>query len=991
MAVIQLTPQVPSLFINGVDFTSNLTEITGNWSNFSLNGLYIITGRLVMEDVIGGSQTLDDRYNTNLCRGAKIEFATNGELAPVIGTTFIESSQFNEINGIQTISFTCLLGLHNSKTARDIGTCVQAGSTTSVDQAIQDFLVKSGISLGDISVAGIPGTIFQSTFSEAGGSFISSAGQLAFANGYSLYQDYQGVIRAIPYTPPFRANVFSGLAANTVQWERFQDSTLPPDKVCVTFATAGGSGSGSRRTCTSGADYGQNNIFNDDGNLFEARTDVTQLETTDTTEIDRENREVNYSQITERNTDVYNAEQEAAQSAGGSSGGSGRRNSRIVTENQIIEERYETSGGSSGISPGGGDTINGCYPRDEGRLIFRQTGTYAPAREIFAAYRAAAIQGYGGTVEALKAEGQDAAAAELKSRIAVADSDARRLVNLKTETWSYNIPSSDFSPGSTSTAFVDDFLESGEGNFAPGCDPGEGGYVGFSTSGSSGSGNGNANSAGTVVYESSEIGIMGNLIPFIGDPTFGTGDPTNEDDPKLFVQASLQVIKSRNTQIWSLQGDRQTWKSTSSTWQIGIEANPELVEAKRIEAEEEDFTTNAGLQNMLTVARTLRRVAGQDAQDNPPGDPGRIPPEERVQFQPDKVVVDVVSQYGCPVERTVSVALGEFCNSRDTASAVGQAVGLIDWARTKAQLFSVDLASLPDRSLHPLNTFSFIKPNGAVEVYAVDSPTVVYSQNEAIFAATGLFVGLTTANGENASDPTAVNPGFGGEPPVPPLELSGEITVLPLDENNEVDIANLPSNVVILPPAVPPPDGFIGVVILDGTAAPPAQIPNVVVLGPGSPPPNNVPNLVILPGVSPPTSTPVWSPDVTVDPPVSPNYTLSNVVACPETPQPCIEITFCTVQIAPNVGGDLEIFCDDFDDCFLDSTGLGPGSYFDIHPVIIDRFTFSNGNGIILQSVTPAAGSYLSNESQVTNACIFPRCNDIFASPPQEDPLVIAP
>ncbi len=185
-----MTTQV---IINGFDYSEALVNSTGSFSGSNLNGLYIISNRLVLSATPKIAKPWSDLYNLDFSRGNTVKINFNGEPANIVGTTYILSAKFSRQDGLVTIETTCSLGLANSLTAEDLAICATAEVGVSAKEAIDLLLGAVGITNRNINISNDQ-KIYEPFTLGGGEGLIQVAATIARGSGYFLYQKKDGQV-----------------------------------------------------------------------------------------------------------------------------------------------------------------------------------------------------------------------------------------------------------------------------------------------------------------------------------------------------------------------------------------------------------------------------------------------------------------------------------------------------------------------------------------------------------------------------------------------------------------------------------------------------------------------------------------------------------------------------------------------------------------------------------------------------------------------------
>jgi len=239
------------------------------------------------------------------------------------------------------------LSLLNAISGEDIAVCVRdfdAGETT--EYVVQELLLLAGIPLANIDLTGLTGTVFELVQIDENDSYINKAAEIAYSNGFVLYQDNDGIIKVKNILELGAGVGFQTLAGEMLEYQQKNDTTaLPPSKINVL----------GNRLWPINSRKDTNNVTLELGEFSPIRTTLSKVHNSDTRTI------VTTEKI--RQT-IFNETTDYSVSP-----------SIRTTERTVITETYE-------LKPPGSD----CKTPDEGRLLKRVTSVYQPFLLFLDAY-----------------------------------------------------------------------------------------------------------------------------------------------------------------------------------------------------------------------------------------------------------------------------------------------------------------------------------------------------------------------------------------------------------------------------------------------------------------------------------------------------------------------------------------------------------------------------------------------------------------------------
>lgn len=234
---VNLTTPIPSLTVAGYDCTPLLTSGKLSYSSWNPGtGLLVTLGEFQLNYSHEFPESLDPKRNNRWSFGRKVVFRLDGLLAPIGGTTYIESSSWDNENLV--LNTTCKLGILNSKTPGSIGICIDISSNAGLGRTISYLLQKAGIPEADIDVSLLNGVnigTLESRNVPAGQSLISYSASLALGQGYVIYQKRDGKITLGDITSLIKKPLAFNLADFEVaDYSRSSSLELPPSSIKLT-------------------------------------------------------------------------------------------------------------------------------------------------------------------------------------------------------------------------------------------------------------------------------------------------------------------------------------------------------------------------------------------------------------------------------------------------------------------------------------------------------------------------------------------------------------------------------------------------------------------------------------------------------------------------------------------------------------------------------------------------------------------------------------
>jgi hypothetical protein len=509
-----LTPRNLRITVDNIDYTDIHVNTTMGVSSAITNGLLITTGTVVLAEAPGIE--LDNRFTNRWNQGHIIEIieVSTGENIAVAGYTVLDRADYDLVGQNLTLQVTDLLGFYNRVTPANVATCISLENGDTLNNVITNLLTSAGIPIAQIGAINIPGTLKKDIFLTDQESLVRIAGQIAFDNGYELWQNAQGLIISLDQRQHGEVIAGSRLRSNLISLERASGVDSPPTQLII-----GGtrlvpplevvSNGGFSRISNSNVSYydGTNGYF---------RT------------VDRENRIITSYKFT--NGDL-SSEAPVAYPANQSGNG------RVTLRTETIIETYEQPTF---------DLRNpaNCVPVDEGRILSRET--------TITEFAGIALEGYFTELARIRTQenidnGQDPDDPATTVTVADVTPFSRPVTRRVSEEWEYNTP-----------VVIDDVTE-----FSVPIGGSLEGLVDADVQ----------DDAFSVFYRQIIRETQGAIYPGIADNTLGV-DPAQEQGTILIEPFDL-VPTLRSTTRSTLAKNRRDWTSQKFTLQNNYRVNPE--------------------------------------------------------------------------------------------------------------------------------------------------------------------------------------------------------------------------------------------------------------------------------------------------------------------------------------------------------------------------------------------------------------------------------
>lgn len=687
------TPRNFTFTVDGKDCTNLLVDASGGYSQLNTSGLLLLQAEYELGLTADFDESFDDRINTRWSLAKEIKHTVLGTDFPIIGTTYIESSEWNRLQTLR-IKAAGLLSLYNYVSPADLGVCVELDAEMSHGVAIATLLTKAGIPLDRIRIGNIPGFLVTPLALTGGQSFISLAGQIAFSSGRFLYQDNTGFIRSLVFVDTNHGLSFTEAEARLKRYERLYDPELPPKTVIVSGATTTLEDNLDRldKTYTNVRQVdvapGDNQI------IFGTTTEKTTNKVTYTSETREVRKETKVSSPLGYVAPAFHP----------------GRISKITANREITIEKYELPPSPADATPLTANVgnvpnevstkpVEECIPSDAGRIYQRRTTHRAPRLvplEDYMKIREAEEPGDG-----------------------IIGSTASGTWKIVTENWAYNfnqlndetIENATFNFNEVSSNLIEQF---------------------GSTPDTTG-----ANTIQKITYDRTVRVWIGKVFPLLAAFPWGKAEGGLPQPQQYVTEESEQVVwaeTAKNSNVWS---------KTRNVYRNRYLESPELV--NEMIADSGTLATS-----VVSAASATRQVVGEIESNATPPSPGVFPAVIRERNEPYKVLVRMESSlFDIVYDKSLTLNLGNYPVNKTFAATIGGEWGRVLWERSKGQLITTPLEFIPS-NIRPLHRVDVQEIDQTTASYAVDGPQVAVSRIsdfgtfEAAFSFTGLYKGKTT-------------------------------------------------------------------------------------------------------------------------------------------------------------------------------------------------------------------------------------------------------
>lgn len=218
--------------INAFDYSESFELVTASYSGSSLGGIYIISADISLIATPKIAKPFDDRYNEDFGRGKEIKISIDGSEAPIAGTLYILTARFRPETNRVNISASCILGLLNSRTPRDLAICVDIEQGVTAQVAVNELLTAVGITNKQISINNGQKILKPLLLGQSEG-LINLAAQISAASGYFIYQDQTGKIVSRSSVPVSGTENAKNLEARLLTRERLSETELPYTEIII--------------------------------------------------------------------------------------------------------------------------------------------------------------------------------------------------------------------------------------------------------------------------------------------------------------------------------------------------------------------------------------------------------------------------------------------------------------------------------------------------------------------------------------------------------------------------------------------------------------------------------------------------------------------------------------------------------------------------------------------------------------------------------------
>lgn len=679
------TPSKYKLTIAGADYTTAFSE--GQFSTSPFNegdGLLLLTGQITLGQ---HNALLNPRLNKKLKPGneVRLELLPGGLRAPLFGTMFIANSAYDAEQRKATLELTCLLGLLNYASFNEVGVCIENQEEgIALSAAIRQLLVLAGIPATSIYVT-IPGTLYETRTIDQGSSFVQLAGELAFSQGYVLYQDRFGIIQQQKVSDKFaKTGAVLGLAeSQLLQYTQKSDSTgVPPGVTRV---------SGNRlwpikpdsatysKSITNGQ-YGA--IITEEAKTYDRGTRTAKIIRTVQSPVGDVSLDFIDNTINPR--DAYDI---------------------VQSEYTVIEEEYEPK-------PEPWD----CIIPDEGRLLKRVTQTFKPHFFTF------------GQAMLYKAEIDQANPIGNTTYF----KKYLTLDTVRVETWTYDVPQNYPLQGEVLLS-VGNWGSRILAKRLPEFDLLENTYKVKKRVLSS-----RPRSAAFPPCAIPATTVFAGAIFATGGTRLGR-DPELETDTLGLSESVLQAT-NLETSEWTLNADGKTWREVSYVYAYQWQVFKDNVLFILDTTEDSDFGTRYmyKLQAALDAAFRLCTVDYNELSQTSPGEGGRFPARTtygRTPYYIDGKVISGTSVASRRRDLQVPDGMPAEVAQQLAVTAVQRA-----WGRSNAMLINMPDDLMP-RYFAPLGVIAVAEDSGYTFVYEADSISLALTPKEAYYACIGLLAG----------------------------------------------------------------------------------------------------------------------------------------------------------------------------------------------------------------------------------------------------------
>lgn len=228
-----------TLLINGVDYSEYLVEGSAQRTAIQeQSGLIFTSGQLVLADYVAGLGVLPGlselrlKDSGNLRIGNQIEVSINGQIAQIVNKLNILSAEIDERAGQIRLNLGCALTIANNLQPATLASCTDFNEGTLLSTVLINVLGKAGLS-SRLSLSGLVGNkrLVRPLYLDENQAFIQLAGQIAASLGYCLYQNHEGLIKAVSYLNDTSSNGLTLSASQLYNLELTSIQEYPPSRM----------------------------------------------------------------------------------------------------------------------------------------------------------------------------------------------------------------------------------------------------------------------------------------------------------------------------------------------------------------------------------------------------------------------------------------------------------------------------------------------------------------------------------------------------------------------------------------------------------------------------------------------------------------------------------------------------------------------------------------------------------------------------------------
>lgn len=185
----------------------------------------IKTGSVVLAANPVGFPKISDSFTL----GSQVRIICDGIPLQVLGNIYVEHGAYDEREEYITLTCSCLLGIKNNSAPGDLGVCVNLDVGVNAGTVTRSLLSRVNI---PVTIPFSGSRIREPVVLGPGESLVRKAGEICFANGYFLYEDAEGIVRARSYD--LSGNTMLALSKrDLVRANKNYDGDIPPSVVTV--------------------------------------------------------------------------------------------------------------------------------------------------------------------------------------------------------------------------------------------------------------------------------------------------------------------------------------------------------------------------------------------------------------------------------------------------------------------------------------------------------------------------------------------------------------------------------------------------------------------------------------------------------------------------------------------------------------------------------------------------------------------------------------